>query len=438
MGKRLAALTAAGFLGISSIAAPAALAQEGGPTLLAPFNSPESIQSALLAELDDTLERSMATGDFVGFAVAVVRGEETIFLKTYGETEIGGGAPVTPDTLFRIASLSKGFASSMVGLAVSEGKLSLDAHATDFAPTLALANGAEKSLTLEQLLSQRTSLPPNAYDNLLEAGIAPDAILPQFRKVRPICPVGQCYAYQNITYDIAGRAVASVYGQPFPDLVAARLFTPLGMNTASYGFEALTQSADWARPHLRKRNRDKTAPPNPWEAIDVKTPYYATPAAGGVNASIKDMAQWLKAQMGETPEVLSPQVLNLIHAPRVDTPSESRRMRAVMSNLRASKYGYGWRVYDYGGTRVIAHGGSVDGYGAQIAFIPELETGIVILSNTRTRRLWSIAPMFLDLTLGLPHKDWLALEDIAAASAGSPSTRAAPVAAKLAQPGSPR
>lgn len=420
MGKRLTALLAAVIAGFSGAVPSVSMAQEGAPTQLTPFVGPVSRETSQLAELDETLERAMDSGDFVGFAVAIVRGDETIFLKTYGKTEIGDGAPVTPGTLFRIGSLSKGFASSLVGLAVTEGTLSLDAHAVDFAPTLTLPNGGEKTLTLAQLLSQRTGLPPNAYDNLLEAGVAPAAILSQYRKVTPICPIGTCYAYQNVTYDIAGRALAETYHEPYADLIAERLFTPLGMKTASYGVSALTQSADWARPHLRKRQKDKNAPPNPWRAVDVKTPYYAVPAAGGVNASIRDMAQWLKAQIGETPEVLPPAVLDLIHAPRVDTPSESRRMRRVMANLRASKYGYGWRIYDYGGTRVIAHGGSVDGYGAQIAFIPELETGIVILSNTRTKRLWSIAPMFLDLTLGLPRKDWLALEETETVASGSP------------------
>ncbi|GJL91782.1 serine hydrolase domain-containing protein [Hyphococcus sp.] len=419
MGKwpvsKLAGVLAAIVYGFSG----AASAQENGPTQLAPFASPQALAALQLSELDDTLQRAMETGDFVGLAVAVVRDGDVVFMRTYGETEVDGGAPVTPDTLFRLASLSKGFASSMVGLAVSDGKLSLDAHATDFAPELALPGGAEKSLTLAHLLSHRTGLPPNAYDNLLEAGIAPAAILPQFRKVKPICPVGQCYAYQNITYNIAARALASVYGEPYADLISERLFTPLGMVTASYGQDALIHSGNWARPHNRKRQRDRSLPQHPWKVMDVKAPYYGTPAAGGVNASIRDMAQWLKAQLGDTPEVLSPTVLDLIHTPQVNSPSETRRMRNVMPNLRSSQYAYGWRVYDYAGQRVIAHGGSVDGYGAHIVFIPEQDIGIVVLSNTRTRRLWSIAPMFLDLTLGQPHQDWLALDDAGKTFAGS-------------------
>lgn len=399
------------FAAASLSLAPAARADGLPRAALAPFASPQVVAEAQLLRLDAQLQRAMDTGDFVGLAVAVVRGGEITFLRTYGETEIGSGDAVDPDTLFRIASLSKGFASSLVGLAVSEGKLSLDQPAAGIAPELALPGGGEKALTLADLLSHRTGLPPNAYDNLLEAGVLPGAILPQFRKVKPICPVSDCYAYQNITYDLAGRALARAYDETYAELVQERLFAPLGMNTASYGLDGLTRSGNWARPHTRKRQADPDLPAFPWTRIEVKQPYYTTPAAGGVNASIRDMALWLKAQLGNTPEVLPPAVLDLIHAPQVATPSETRRMRGALPGLSASHYAYGWRVYDYAGETVVTHGGSVDGYGAQILFLPDQNTGIVVLSNTRSKRMWSIGPMFLDLTLGQPARDWLELDE---------------------------
>jgi beta-lactamase class C len=376
---------------------------------LAPLVSPEVIAEVQLLRLEENLNQAIKSGDFVGLAVAVVRGGEVTFLRTYGETEIGGGEPVNEDTLFRIASLSKGFASSMVGLAVTEGKLSLDLPVSGFAPELTLPRGAEKSLTLADILSHRTGLPPNAYDNLLEAGLLPDAILPEYRKVKPVCPAADCYAYQNITYDLAGRALEKAYGATYEDLVAARLFRPLGMKTASYGLDGLTRGGNWARPHTRKSQKDPARPPHPWTKMDVKTPYYATPAAGGVNASIRDMAQWLKAQLGNAPDVLPSGILEQIHAPQVATPAETRRMRGALQGLASSHYAYGWRVYGYAGQTVVAHGGTVDGYGAQIMFVPELDVGIVVLSSTRSKRLWRIAPMFLDLTLGLPPRDWMEL-----------------------------
>ncbi len=389
------------------------------PAALAPFASPQAISDVQLLRLNENLKQAMQTGDFVGLAVAVVRNGEVTFLRTYGETEIGSGAPINEDTLFRIASLSKGFASTMVGLAVTEGKLSLTAPVTGFAPDLALPRGAQQSLTLAELLSHRTGLPPNAYDNLLEAGLSPDAIVPQYRSVKLICPASDCYAYQNITFDLAGRALVNAYGKPFTDLVATRLFTPLGMTTASFGLEGLVLSGNWARPHNRKSQKDPSLPAHPWTTIEVKAPYYATPAAGGVNASIRDMAQWLKAQLGDTPDVLPPSLLDMIHTPQVSTPSETRRMREALPGLRSSHYAYGWRVYDYAGETVVSHGGSVDGYGAQIMFLPGRDVGIVVLSNARSRRMWRIAPMFLDLTLGLPPRDWLALQETVPAVSGS-------------------
>ena len=408
--KALVGLLVAGLPGLFAVAGAQVLP-------LVPFISPPIIAEVQLLRLDATLGKAMDTGDFVGLSVAVVHDGDVRFLRTYGETEAGSGRPVDPDTVFRIASLSKGFASSLVGLAVSEDKLSLSAPVSGFAPELALPRGGEKSLTLADILSHRTGLPPNAYDNLLEAGILPEAILPEYRKVKPTCPVSDCYAYQNIPYDLSGRALASAYDAPFPSLVEDRLFKPLGMKTASYGLGGLTRTDNWARPHTRKRQADLSLPANPWTKIEVKLPYYETPAAGGVNASIRDMAQWLNAQLGNVPEVLAPEVLDLIHAPQVSTPTETRRMREAMPDLRSSHYAYGWRVYDYAGQTVVAHGGTVDGYGAQIMFVPDLDLGIVVLSNSRSKRLWKIAPMFLDLTLGLPPSDWMDLVP----DGGSPS-----------------
>ena len=406
MSRWFACLLAASLAGFAG----AASADQAGAAGTAPAAVREAIASQDLTVLDGAIRQAMTTGDFVGLSVAVVRDGEVAFLRTYGETLAGSGDAVTPDTVFRIASLSKGFASSVAGLAVSEGKLSLDAPATRYAPDLALQGGAEKTLTLAHLLSHRTGLPPNAYDNLLEAGVSPDAILPQYRKVKPICPAAACYAYQNITYDIVGHALSGAYGQPFAELVESRLFAPLGMTTASFGRTALVESRSWARPHTRKQQKVPGLPQHPWTEIEVKLPYYATPAAGGVNASIRDMAKWLNGQLGNAPGILPPAVLDLVHTPQVSTPSETRRMRGALPELATSHYALGWRVYDYAGHRIIAHGGSVDGYGAQILFIPDKQTGIVVLSNTRTKRLWNIGPMFLDLTLGQPHRDWLALD----------------------------
>lgn len=400
--------------------AGAALAEEtqsapvnSGPTMLSSAFSPESLEKARLKEFEALLDQASLTEDFVGLAVAVVRRGELAMLKTYGVTEAGGASPVTPNTVFRVGSLSKGFASTLAGLAIAEGKVSLATPVAPYARRFALKGGAERKLTVENVLSHRVGLPPNAYDNLLEEGGEVADILPRFRNVAPICAVGTCYAYQNIAYDLIGGVLSAVYGEPYPDLVRERIFAPLGMRTASIGAAGLKASGDWARPSVREKADNGAGGESfgPWRAADVKDAYYRTPAAGGVNASIIDMARWLAAQMGAAPNVLPEDVLATIHAPHVETPTELRRWQALSSRLNDAQYALGWRVYDYAGYTLINHSGTVEGYGAQIAWVPESDVGIVILSNTRAERVWRILPTFLDVELGLEARDWLALKE---------------------------
>ncbi len=402
----------------SLVVLSAAAAQESyGPVSLIPAAAGEATDAARLSEFEAEIDAAFSTGDFVGLSVAIVRGGETKFLKTWGVTEIGGAA-VTHDTVFRIGSLSKGFTAALAGLAMNEGKLSPSDPATRFAPALRLARGAEATLELGHLLSHQTGLPPNAYDNLLEAGTPVADIYPKYRSVKLICPVGKCYSYQNIAFDVAGRAVSSAYGVSYADLLEMRLFSPLGMGSASADEEGLASTGNWARPHVRDRLKGQEDAYGPWRGAEITPIYWRVPSAGGVNASISDMTQWLKAVTGHQPGVLPRETLDLIFTPRVNSPAENIRMRSVSPRFQAAQYAFGWRRYAYDGEPLIAHSGTVEGYGAQIAFLPGRDVGIVILSNSRSKRLWRILPTFLDIELGLPREDWLALRD-GAPAAGS-------------------
>ena len=394
--------------------------QSGGPVMLSTAFTPESLRESRLAEFETLLDEAALTNDFVGLAVAVVSGDEVLLLKTYGVREIGGAEPVTAETIFRLASVSKGFASGLAGRAVEEGKFAWSTPVSAFAPKFSLRGGAENTVTIEHLLSHRVGLPPNAYDNLLESGMDVDAILPRFRSVAPICRVGACYAYQNISYNLVSNVLESVYGETYPDLVRRQIFQPLGMTTASFGAEGLSTTGNWARPHVRDRIKGIPAAWEPWRIAEIDDAYYRTPAAGGVNASIADMALWLSAQLGHAPDVLPQTVLEQVHKPLVQTRAETRRWRSLAARISDTHYGLGWRIYDYAGHTLVNHSGGVEGYGAQIAMLPEQDIGIVILSNTRAKRVWRILPTFLDIELGLPEMDWLELAEEEGAGGEAP------------------
>lgn len=351
------------------------------------------------------LDLAVQTEDFVGLAVGIVRGGEVAVLKTYGTREAGEDEPVTPDTVFRLASLSKGFAASLAALEVEEGRLSWDAPVSKMVPGFRLITpDATAQVTVETILSQRIGLPPYAYDRKLEAGVPPDDILKSYSSLDLVCPVNACYTYQNTAFNLIAKMLEDIEGRPFETLVRDRIFNPLDMRTASYGRANLENSDDWARPHIRYGR-------NPWRVTHVDDSYYSIPAAGGVNASIRDMTQWLKAQMGEAPEVLPPDVLEVLHSPHIESKAETRRWRIYHGRMVDSFYGLGWRIYDYAGHQVISHTGGVRGYLAQIAFLPEQDVGIVILANAHGKRTNRILPTFLDMELGLRDMDWLMLED---------------------------
>ncbi len=374
--------------------------------IAAPVGSAQMTPEAQsLHDFERVLERASQAPDFVGLAVAVVREGQPVLIKTYGEREIGTRQPITPDTVFRLASLSKGFASTLAALEVRDHHFAWNDPVHASVPELRLRSTKDTdALTIEHILSHRTGLPPFAYDNLLEAGTAPLEIIQRYGGVRLICPVGDCYAYQNSTYNLIAPIIEAVTGETYTDRLKNRLLDPLGMRSTSLGSQGLIASGDWAMPHIRRGGV--------YSAVPVKEAYYRLPAAAGVNSSINDMAKWLAAMTGDRPDVVPPSVLEDLRATRTNTPADLRRHRAQKLPTTKTSYGLGWRNYDYAGHDVVAHSGSVQGYSAQIAYLPKRRAGIVILSNTRGARTAKLVPTWLDHELGLPKGDWLQLDDI--------------------------
>jgi beta-lactamase class C len=122
------------------------------------------------------------------------------------------------------------------------------------------------------------------------------------------------------------------------------------------------------------------------------------------------MSLWMLAQMGEMPDVLSPRVLNTIHASLVKTPGERGRMRKFLERLGEADYGYGWRSYDYAGHHIIGHRGGVNGYRSLILFDPQKKSGVVALWNSNTSQPGGLEFEVMDMIYHLPFRDWLELD----------------------------
>ncbi len=351
------------------------------------------------ARLDGRLHQMIEKPAMVGMAVGIVENGRITFLNGYGETMEGSGEMVTPETVFRWASVSKGVAATMVAKLAEEGKIRFDQPVASVAPSLHLPGRNELVATVGDVLSHRLGLYRNAFDNKLEEGQDAKFLRGTLATLNSVCPPGTCWSYQNVAYDAASEMAAKVTGVRYQELVKRDLFRPLGMTSASVNRDGLVNAKSWARPHSAGRR-----------ILEVNDNYYRVPAAGGVNSNIKDMSLWMLAQMGEMPQVLSPQLLETIHAPRVKTPGERRRMRKILERLGEADYGYGWRSYEYAGHHIIGHRGGVDGYRSLILFDPKMKSGVVALWNSNTWQPGGLEFEVMDMLYGLEFRDWMELD----------------------------
>ena len=318
--------------------------------------------------LDRQLSDLSRRPEMAGLAVAVVEDGELRFVRTYGVADRSTGAPVTPHTLFRWASVSKTATGVLAAAMAKDGTIDLDRPVAAWRTSLHLPGGAEARVTLGDLLSQRTGLTKNAYDDRLEAGQSPALLRASLADAPLQCEPGTCHTYQNIAFDAASEILGQAARKSFADAVRDRLFLPLGMVSAGYGMDRLTGARDWARPYRGHA------------LLPLVESYWRIPAAAGVESDVVDFARWMQAMMGERPEVLPKAVLQIAHHSRVSTARPyGGALRQATSD---AGYGLGWRSFTYDGLRLEGHSGAVSGYRSTLMFEPATRTGIVALWNS--------------------------------------------------------
>ncbi|MBD8873259.1 serine hydrolase domain-containing protein [Rhodanobacter sp. DHB23] len=385
---------------------------------------PQARIQAALADYQRWLGELDARHGAAGLATAVVIDDKVVFEHTQGYANAATQAPVTPATVFRLASLSKAFATAATGIEVDHGKLGWDTKLADVLPYFKLKDvQATEQATVADILGQRVGLPHNTYDNLLEDDVPYDELVRKLDEVDNTCAPGLCYGYQNVAFSLIGDVLFARTGNFFDKLVDRDIFKPLQMQTASYGRSALESSKSWARPHHAGRNHG-------WIPFEPKEAYYRVAPAAGVNASIRDMELWLIAQMGGRQDVLPTALLDVLHAPGVATPTEVRATPWRHARLSNASYALGWRVYTYSGETLFFHAGAVAGYRTMIGFFPKYHAGVVTLWNSSGAMPSGLMPMVFDDLLGLPHVDWAGVESATPARSAPAKARPARKARK--------
>jgi CubicO group peptidase (beta-lactamase class C family) len=367
--------------------------------------SPRDGARPLLSELaafDAVVQEALEAWDVPGAAIAVVRDDEVIYLNGHGVKELGRPEPVTPDTLFPIASCTKAFTTTALAMLVDEGLVSWDDPVRKHVDYFRLADPlADERVTLRDLVCHRTGV--RGHDLLwYRSPWTQEEIIRRVGRVKPDGPFRASFLYQSTMFTAAGHAVASASGMPWGDFVRRRLLAPLGMTGATLTTEEAEKAADHASPH--RKGRWGRADVIPWYRIDIPEP------AGSVNANVRDLARWVRFQLGDG-SFEGERLVSAVNLRETHTPQNLIRMdeaaRSMHPETRHMSYGMAWLLQDYRGHRLVSHAGAIDGFRAHITLVPDLKVGLVILANLHhTRMNLALSNSLVDLLLGQQKRDW--------------------------------
>ena len=342
-----------------------------------------------LEEFEKDFEEGLNRRRIPGGSVAIVKDGRVVYQKGFGVKEAGKPEEVDEHTVFRLGSVSKGFASVLTGVLVEEGVVSWDDPVFRYLEDFRLNDPVQTDrVQIRHLLSHTSGLPRHAYTNLVEDGLSLDRIIPRFSHVPLISKEGEQLAYQNAAYSTIEKVLEAQTGTDFNTLLDEKLFKPLAMNHASASYDSISNSGNKALPHVyHSRSRGHVS-------IPISRKYYNAVSSGGINASVSDMGKWLLMLTGHFPDVISEETLEEIYGPLATI--NNRRFSRYWDGVNQSHYGMGWRVLENHGQKVVYHGGYVNGYRSEIAFAPEEGIGICILINSNSSYPLAVIPDFFN------------------------------------------
>lgn len=349
----------------------------------------------------ERIERDVLAGmeewQIPGLAIAVVKDDKVIYVKGFGEKRLNSNETVDQHTLFGIASVSKNITAAALALLVDEGKLSWQDRVVDIIPWFQLKDPwVTREVRVVDLLSHRVGL-GRVLGNRLQfmTQSSRDDIIRQVRFMDLEKPFRSSFVYSNMMYSVAGQLVEYIEGVSWDEFLKSRLFPETGMITANTSILDFKEGQNLAWPHqeiegkvvpIERRNWDNAGP------------------AGGINASVMDVAQWMRMQLGEPgvyngKTVISPEQMRQMH-----TPHSIRSQSAAYEPITA--YGLGWNITDYEGKRVLSHGGATDGFNTAAYLVPEIDLGIVVVGNTFNTLGDALAYSVIDDFLGIEGRNW--------------------------------
>lgn len=325
-----------------------------------------------------------------GAALVIVKDSTVLFKKGFGVKNMHTQDAVDENTVFRIASLSKGVTAVLAGNMVDQGELEWRQKVKESVSQFDLRDKQQANrLRVEHLLSHTGGFYKYTNTRLIHKGLPLNRIVAAFRSTGVITREGTDYAYQNAAFSIVEKVMEKATGKRFDELLKERLFVPLGMRNASSSYEEIKANSNVALPHKWNHYSKK------YSLAKLHKNYYNVAAAGGINASISDMGEYLIALLGHRPDVVSKKSLKEIFRPVICT-SDADTYVNLWEGVTDSFYAKGWRVLEYNGRTIMYHGGNVNQYKGQLLIDPENGIAVCALFNGPNTYNGAVIPTFLN------------------------------------------
>lgn len=330
-------------------------------------------------EIDNLAEHSMKAFDVPGIAVGIIKDGKIIHSKGYGLRSLNTQKPTDENTLFGIASNSKAFTCTALGILVDEGKIKWDDKVRDHIPEFKLYSPyVTEEFTIRDLLTHRSGLGLGAGDLMF----FPDSsdfelkdIIYNLRFLKQVSGFRTKYDYDNLLYIVAGEVVTRVSGKSWDDFVQERIIQPLGMSKTATSFDRLKDKSNVIDGHAAVNGKVQ---------VIARSTVKVGHAAGGVNSNITDLCKWVQLWLnkGKYGDGLSKKLFS------ENVYREITSAQTIIQvggpgpyNTHFAAYGLGFFLSDEKGYKKVTHTGGLEGMVTQITMIPELNLGIIVLTN---------------------------------------------------------
>jgi CubicO group peptidase (beta-lactamase class C family) len=350
--------------------------------------------------LEKYIQREMKNWNLPGMAVAVVKDGKVVVSQGYGVQETGSDKKVTDESLFQIASCSKAFTATSIALLAQQKKLSLDDTVRRWIPGFHLNDPlADKQVTVRDLLCHRIGLQTFQGDFAFwGSDFSRNQIIGLMANEKPVYGFRAQYGYCNAAYLTAGEIIPAVTGKTWDEYISELFFQPLDMNRSSSKYAAIKADKNACKGHSQWENKLQVVS---YDNIDNMGP------AGSINSCVKDLSHWLLMQLDSGryngKEIVPFSVLQETRKSQTIIPGSP----ALFPGMHFQTYGLGWQMADYYGKKMIWHTGGTSGFLSMVCFIPELNLGIVILTNSDVNSLYgALRYQIVDAYMGLPYRNY--------------------------------